>query len=56
MPLFIRNPMLKPAKTNFLSGTYDQPFFVGTFRKNPIFLDNYPAKSPIIPVHPGCSE
>lgn len=54
--LFVRNRMEKRPKTNFLSGTYDQPVFAVTFRKNPIFLDDYPAKSPIIPDRPGCLE
>jgi hypothetical protein len=56
MPLFIRNPMSKPPKTNFLSGTYDDCIFWDVLRKNPIFLGHYPATSPIIPVDPGCSE
>lgn len=56
MPLFVRNPMSKPPKTNFLFGTYDDRNFWDVFGKNPIFLDNYPATSPIIPDRPGCSE
>lgn len=56
MMLFVRNPMSKPPKTQFLSGTYDDCIFWHVLRKNPIFLEHYPATSLIIPDRPVCPE
>ncbi|MCA3323677.1 MAG: hypothetical protein INF75_11415 [Roseomonas sp.] len=52
MPLFVRNPMSKSPKTNFLSGTYDQPVFAVIFRKTRFFstiIPRCPRSSRIVP-------
>ena len=54
MMLFVRNRMTKTPKTQFLSGTYDRRVSWRVSDKNPNFLDDYPAKSPIIPDRPVC--
>ena len=53
MMLFVRNRMTKTPKTQFLSGTYDMRVSWRVSGKNPIFLDDYPATSPIIPSDPA---